>query len=204
MYSLAIHFLSKAISHIHIVSQVKEVIMKSTIKKVAMLGLFAGMSQSVMAIEASDTMQWVGSIPASPITGTYEIFNKGTVGFTEGTILFTEVAGSGYEISDSSSIAFGVRETAGTGAEVTSFEYGVQALQFSAGGGLMQNVDPTTPEFQVTANGTALDVGTLVASSGTAGDTITLQLSTPSPIAAVSAGDEVVVRSVVMVDAVTL
>ncbi|EJE8516374.1 hypothetical protein M5252_004729 [Vibrio parahaemolyticus] len=166
--------------------------------KVLLASVISGLSASALATTASDTFQWAGTVPQAPVSGTFEIFNKGSVDFTNGLMTFaeSETEKGKYEITSSSTLSFGVREVS-TKDDASSFEYEVSQVKFSAGG-LSQPVNPTKPEFSIMANGVKLVQGTPVKST-TKGETINLTVATDAPTDAVKEGADVVVQSSILV-----
>ncbi|WP_158002004.1 hypothetical protein [Vibrio parahaemolyticus] len=166
--------------------------------KVLLASMISGLSASALATTASDTFQWAGTVPQAPVTGQFEIFNKGSVDFTDGLMTFAEsqTEAGKFEITSSSTLSFGVREVASQD-DASSFDYEVSQVKFSAGG-ISQPVNPTTPEFSIIANGVKLVEGTPV-NSTTKGETINLTVATDAPTDAVKEGADVVVQSSILV-----
>lgn len=185
--------------------------MKRTISKVAIAIVIAGVSVSVLADttggatggasttsgKASTSFQWIGAVPVKPISGKFEIYNKGTVDFNNAALSFQESESEPgkYEISGSSIVSFGVREV-DTSKDASSFDYEVQRVRYSAGG-FARPVNRTNPEFVVKANDTVLVEGTPV--SNKAGETVNLTVATPKPTDVVKQGADVIVTNAIII-----
>lgn len=172
-------------------------VMKTTVLALLVgMGASATVSAAPAADQASGIFQWVGTVPAAPSGGNTKIVNKGTVAHDKGTLMFQEDSATPgkYELLDSTELIFGVEVAS---APATSFDYEVENVKFSHGGGLMNNVDATTPEFDVSADGTVLVKGTPVSNSS--GADVRMRLTTAQSTNAVSGGETVVVQAAILV-----
>ncbi|CAK2125447.1 conserved exported hypothetical protein [Vibrio crassostreae] len=152
-----------------------------------------GFGSNALADDATGVFQWKGAIPPSNTGVDTRIVNTGTVPHLNGTMTFAASAAPGeYEVLGSSELTFGVEES---GAAAASFDYEIQSLKFSAGGGVLAEVS-ASPEFTVKANGTSLVKGTPV--TGASGN-VNLTVSNDSPIDFAQANDDVVVQATILV-----
>ncbi|WP_100751604.1 hypothetical protein [Vibrio salilacus] len=182
--------------------------MKRILSKVAIATVITGVSISVLADsaggatsptsgKASASFQWLGAVPVKPISGKFEIYNKGTVDFNNASLSFQESESEPgkYEISGSSVVSFGVRDV-DSKKDAASFDYEVQRVRYSAGG-FARPVNRTNPEFVVKAEDTVLVEGTPV--SHKVGKAVNLTVATPNPTDVVRQGSDVIVTNAIII-----
>ncbi len=145
--------------------------------------------------DVTGTFQWIGTVPTS-IPGTeWKIINTGTVNHLAGTVTFSGNDADGYEVVDSSELKFSV-VTIADDTPAPNFDYTLTNLIFSAGGGFMTSV---TNEFTITADGTPL-VQNAAATTKTGGGDVALKVQAGTTTATLTAGDEVVIQAVILVN----
>ncbi|TCW20759.1 hypothetical protein [Vibrio crassostreae] len=164
--------------------------------KLFSLGLIAavmGFGSNAFADDATGVFQWVGSIPAANTGTDTRIVDTGSTPHLNGIMTFVGSAVPGeFEVAGSSELTFTVEES---GAAAKSFDYEIQSLKFSAGGGLLSEVS-TKPEFTVKANGASLVKGTPVV--GASGN-VNLKVTNDNPINFAKEKDDVVVQATILV-----
>ncbi|MEZ8158967.1 hypothetical protein ACED66_22260 [Vibrio splendidus] len=172
-------------------------VMKTTVLALLVgMGASAAVSAAPATDEASGIFQWAGTVPAASSGANTKIVNKGTIALDKGTLVFQEDSATPgkYQLIDSTELIFGVEVASKAAA---SFDYEVENVKFSHGGGLMNDVDATTPEFDVSVDGTVLVKGTPVSNSSAAD--VRMRLTTAQSTNAVSGGEEVVVQAAILV-----
>ena len=151
------------------------------------------------AEDVSGAFQWIGTVPVSAPGTNWKIVNTGSVDHQGGSLSFQEGSTANhYELIDSSELKFNVVDTANSNTEATSYDYELTSIKFSTSGGFLQDVDNATPEFALTADGAQLSLGSKVNHANSTD--VTLQVITPSETSAVSAGDEVVIQAVILIN----
>lgn len=151
------------------------------------------------AEDVSGAFQWVGTVPISAPGTNWKIINTGSVDHQGGSLSFQEgTTANHYELVDSSELKFNVIDTANSDTVAGTYDYSLTSLRFATSGGFMQDVDTVTPEFALTADGSQLSLGSTV--NHTTSADVTLQVVTPSETNAVSAGDEVVIQAVILIN----
>lgn len=171
--------------------------MKFKKAKFAML-VSALISGSVLATEATDILQWTGSVPELTTTSSsFKIINTGIKEFTAGSVVFSNDATNGIAITGSSQLKFNVVDNADN--PVSAFNYQLSEVKFSKSGGFMQPTD----KIGFVSGGQ--DVLLATDSAGNSAEGVSVQLKTGGVDTSLGlqGGDDVIIQATLLVGSVT-